>query len=696
MPRASRLHPGLRSFLVLLLVLGTFLPSAHAGLNRWTPIGPSAAYGITRITADPHDPAVLYAETLDSGIWRSGDGGATWAFASAGLTDKVFALAVDAAAPGVLYAVTGPFFSGGSSFWRSDDGGDSWSRLRERAPIANSALFALIADPDVAGTLYWLSNLGLSKTTDGGLTWSCAPIVNCGAPTSAITAFTADPASSNRLYAVDNSQVLFRSVDGGASWMEISTGLQVFNGKGVDRIAVSPSSSDVLYAWGTEGGLPGATLPCFARSDDGGRTWKGLLPGIQCGRLNVDPEDGRTLRILVGPERRLWTSRDGGETWDEGEPAPALGQILPDPTDAAALLLGGTEGLFRSADGGDHWSRWARQGFNDSGIRVLLGSTEAPGVLYASLGSTALALPPPDALPVLLQKSTDAGRTWTELPVAGVGALAIDPRDPRHLYAVSELSETPGRVNRVYESADGGLTWQLTATQPFIAYTRFGTPRVVGLLVHPLDGRILYAATEGGGVYRSADRGRTWRYSNQGLPIRTRCGTSSCPGNGASELLQGRDPRTLYVLFQGDFYRSTDGGAKWSQAGQGLPKGFVDALALDPSGVLYAAGTIPSTPAGSVRAVFKSTDQGRRWNRVKDFPSSVRDLAANRSGLYAATAGDGVFRSTDGGRTWVGISEGLPSRDTTLLAPDPLVPARIHVATPRNGAWQARFTAGGV
>jgi len=692
MPLASRFRLG--AVLATLYSALAFLPSAHAGLNRWTPIGPSAAYGITRITADPHDPAVLYAETLDSSIWRSGDGGATWASVDAGLTDGVFALAVDAA--GVLYAVTGPAFSGGNTFWRSDDGGGSWSKLRERAPITDSALISLTADPDAAGTLYWLSNLGLSKTTDGGLAWSCAPVVDCGAPNRNVTAFAADPASSNRLYAINDLQVLFGSVDGGASWMEISTGLQVFDHKGVDRLAVSPSSSDVLYAWGTQVGQSGVAYPCFARSDDGGRTWKGLLPGARCGGLNVDPEDGRTLRILVGPERRLWTSRDGGETWDEGAPAPALGQVLPDPADPAALFLAGTDGLFRSADGGGHWSRWARLGFNDSGIRVLLGSTEASGVLYASLGSTLPAPPPPDALPRLLQKSTDAGRTWTELPVAGVGALAIDPRDPRHLYAVSELIETPGRVNRVYESADGGLTWQLAATQPFVAYTRFGTPRVVGLLVHPLDGRIVYAATEGGGVYRSADRGRTWRYANQGLPVRTRCGTSFCPGNGASELLQGRDPRTLYVLFQGIFYRSTDGGAKWSQLGQGLPKGVVDALALDPSGALYAAGSIFLSNGGFVRVVFKSTDQGRRWNRVKEFPSPVRDLAANRSGVYAATAGDGVFRSTDGGRTWVGISEGLPVRDTTLLAPDPLVPARIQVATPRNGAWQARFTAGGV
>lgn len=340
-------------------------------------------------------------------------------------------------------------------------------------------------------------------------------------------------------------------------------------------------------------------------------------------------------------------------------------------------------------------NRWTPIGpHNDTGLRVLLGSTEAPGVLYASQGSPAPGFPPPDALPRPLQKSTDAGRTWTELPVSGVGALAIDPRNSRHLYAVSELIEDPLPVNRVYESADGGLTWRLMATQPFASYTRFNVPRVLGLRVHPADGRILYAATEGGGVYLSTDSGRTWRYSNQGLPVRVRCDHSSCPANAASDLVLDRNPRNLYVIFQGDVYRSTNQGAAWTRPGNGLPKGRVQALAVDPAhpGVLYAAGAIPPTSAGFISAIFKSTDGGRRWTRVAAYPSTVFDLAVSRSGVYASTFADGVFRSTDGGRSWTEVSEGLPlDVSVPLLAPDPVAQGRIYAGTADRGAYSVRF-----
>jgi photosystem II stability/assembly factor-like uncharacterized protein len=677
---------------IAVTILLTALQSAQAGLNRWTSIGPSAAYGITRITADPHDPAVLYAQVFNGSLWRSGDGGASWAFASGGLPEPVRAFAVDGVRSGVLYAVISGL-AGPISFWTSTDRGETWRIVLSGSPNGVSSQLSLVADPNAAGTLYWVSNGRVSKSTDGGRTWACLPVLfGCtGGPTLFITGFAVDPASSERIYAINNVGLVYRSTDGGATWSDGAV-LQPLFGQGVDRLAVSPSDPEIVYAWLNLGGVTGR--PCFARSDDRGESWTGVLTGVQCGELFVDPKDGQTLRILVGPERRLWTSHDGGKTWKQGAPAPELGQILPDPADPGALLLAGTEGLFRSEDEGAHWSRWGRRGFNDTPIQVLLGSAEAPGVLYASLGSPALATPVPDPLPRPLQKSTDAGRTWTDLPVSGVSALAIDPRNPRHLYAVSQLDE--GRsafVNRVYESADGGLTWQLAATQPFVAYTRFGTPRVAGLRVHASDGRIVYAATEGGGVYRSTDGGRTWRYSNQGLPIRLRCGTSSCPANAATEIVQEPStPRILYVLFNGDVYRSTNQGAVWTPASSGLPK-FLQALALDPdrSGVLYAGGDVSASSAGVVSAVFKSTDGGRSWKRAATFPSSVLDVAVSRSGVYASTFADGVFRSTDGGRSWNEVSEGLPKASIPLLTPDPLVPGRIYAGTAGMGAYAVRF-----
>ncbi len=651
--------------------------AAYAGVNRWTPIGPSAAHGIARLTADPHDPAILYAQTSDFHLWRSRDGGASWALIDASLPGLVRAFAADGVAAGVLYTVVG------SDVWTSTNRGRTWSRVFQGAGAAGR--IELTADPGTRGTLYQLADGRLSKSTDGGRTWSCVAVLfGCGAgPTLVLTGFTVDPASSERLYAVNNVGLVYRSTDGGATWSDGAV-LQPLFGLGVNRIAVSPSDPEIVYAWVSGGGVTGR--PCFARSNDRGESWTGVLTGVRCGELSVDPEDGQTLRILVGTERRLWISHDGGETWSQGRLAPASGQILSDlsdPSDPSALLLAGTGGLFRAENESARWTRWALQGFNNAGLRVLLGSAEAPGVLYASLA--------PERP---LQKSTNAGQTWTELPIQGVSALAVDPRDPRHLYAVNELEENRLPVSRVYESTNGGASWQLAAERPFPTLTPFSLARVTSLRVHARDSRIVYATVEGGGVFRSTDRGRTWRSANQGLPIQTQCSASACPFNAASDLAQDRNPRIFYVVFEGNVYRSTNQGMTWTPAGEGLPQSRIVALAADPdrSGTLYAAGGIPETSAGFTSAIFTSTDGGRRWTRVAAYPSNVLDLAVSRSGIYASTAGDGVFRSTDGGRSWTGVSVGLPDVSIPLLAPDPLVAGRIYAGTAFEGAYEARFT----
>lgn len=672
-------------FLVLACLVLFSSQAAYAGLNRWTPIGPSAAYGITRITADPHDPAILYALTSDFRLWRSRDSGASWAPIDADMQPgSVRAFAADGVASGVLYAVAGPLSIGTPSVWKSTDRGETWRKVFQGSG-GGPARLELTADPRTQGTLYQLTDGTLSKSTDGGRTWSCVTVLfGCSAgPTLLLTGFTVDPASSERLYAINNVGLVYRSTDGGATWSD-GARMDPLLGLGVDRIAVSPSDPEIVYAWMSSGGVTGR--PCFARSDDRGESWTGRLTGVRCGELSVDPEDGQTLRILVGAERRPWISRNGGVTWGQGGFAPASGQLLPDPAHPGTLLLAGTDGLFRSENSGVSWSRWAPRGFDNAGLRVLLASAEAPGVLYASLAG-----PSSSALPRPLQKSTDAGRTWTELPVRGVGTLAIDPRNPRHLYAVSELEESRVRVNRVHESVDGGLTWQLAAERTFPALIPvFGMARVTGLRVHATDGRIVYASTEGGGVFRSTDRGRTWRAANQGLPVLTECSSSSCPRNAASEITQDRTPRIFYTVFNGDVYRSTNQGTAWILASDGLPKSGIVTLAADPdrSSVLYAAGTVPS---GFTSAIFKSTDGGRRWARVAAFTTDFLDLAVSRSRVYASTRNDGILRSTEGGSSWSGASQGLPDAWVSLLAPDPVVQGRMYAGTTTQGAYAIRF-----
>ncbi len=225
--------------------------------------------------------------------------------------------------------------------------------------------------------------------------------------------------------------------------------------------------------------------------------------------------------------------------------------------------------------------------------------------------------------------SANAGRTWTPLfdqgPTAPIGAIAVAPSDPRTLY--------------------------IGAGQP--------EPR--------------YDVAGGTGVFKSADGGRTWRAL--GLEKTRHIGRI---------WIDPRDPRRVLVAAVGDFFgpnpergvfRSTDGGATWSQPLKiDDATGAVD-LAADPANpdtVFAAAWQARQYPwqsyftlvAGPGSGVYKSADGGATWTRLGGAgwpagPLGRISLAATRTAgglrLYAvveAEKGGGLYRSDDGGASW--------------------------------------------
>src|SRR4029450_2819636 len=96
-------------------------------------------------------------------------------------------------ASGVLYAVVGSSANGPLSVWTSTNRGETWSKAFQGS--GGAARIELPADPRTRGTLYQLADGRLSKSTDGGRTWSCVPVLfGCGVgPTLILTGFTGDP-----------------------------------------------------------------------------------------------------------------------------------------------------------------------------------------------------------------------------------------------------------------------------------------------------------------------------------------------------------------------------------------------------------------------------------------------------------------------------------------------------------------------
>ncbi|PKL95416.1 MAG: hypothetical protein CVV18_05590, partial [Gammaproteobacteria bacterium HGW-Gammaproteobacteria-8] len=334
-------------------------------------------------------------------------------------------------------------------------------------------------------------------------------------------------------------------------------------------------------------------------------------------------------------------------------------------------------------------------------------------------------------------RSADNAATWGQvnggLRADQFRALVVDPNDPETLYAGGRFN--PGNDDLgnpvdgnggIYKSSNGGLSWTTIDTgipltpSPFV-FSLLGTVR--DLAIDPNSAgpggasQVIYAAGTGrlrddgaGGtivdaarVYKSIDAGASWLPSDSGVGG-VEIGASPFPmaAAGVQILIDPTDftGQTLYLATfmsrnAGDVptsigngvFKSTDGGANWTNVTNGLPRidgnpaaAALDvlSLAIDPTdptgGTLYAStNDLVDLTLGSI---YKTIDGGLNWifSGVGLQNRDVRDLAVDpvTGNVYAAVAdplgnGDnGVFVSEDGGLSWASISTGFRSSGSAL------------------------------
>jgi photosystem II stability/assembly factor-like uncharacterized protein len=230
---------------------------------------------------------------------------------------------------------------------------------------------------------------------------------------------------------------------------------------------------------------------------------------------------------------------------------------------------------------------------------------------------------------------------------------------------------TPAQVKQAVAQAKalktGGGTWGL------VGPTNVGG-RVTALVADPRHANTLYVAVSGGGIWKSTDAGTTFTPAWPADQTQT-MGALALGSDGTLWAGTGEaNPSGGGLTFFGDgVYKSTDGGAHWTQWGL-TDSGAIGKITVDPADpqrVFVAAAGNLSGSAGE-RGIYRVTDGGKDWKLVLPTPNNTTggiDLAidaANPNRVYAALwdhqrnngarvyggVGSGLFRSDDGGDTW--------------------------------------------
>jgi photosystem II stability/assembly factor-like uncharacterized protein len=463
-------------------------------------------------------------------------------------------------------------------------------------------------------------------------------------------------------------------------------------GKSLDEIAVDPRGVVFVGYW--EVAAKGGGV---ARSADGGRTFK-VLPGIQgesVRALAIAPSNPDV--VVAGTLSGVFRSNDGGASWQRISPADDaeihnVESVAVDPGYPEIIYVGTWHLAWKTVNGGATWVPVRTGIITDSDIFTITLDKRDPQTVYATACSG-------------MYRSFDGGARFTKfrgVPSSSrrTRSFAQDPERPDTLYA--------GTTEGLWTTDDGGTSWRLVTQKTLV---------VNKVLVQP--GGAVLLGTDGAGVLRSGDGGKTWFTSNTGFserfvsrmtfdPATRRVlvgiwgdrqhgGVFSAPnprgpwtklGSG----LEGREVISLAVAGTGALAGTDDGlflsvgGGSWSR----LPTVIAD-LDVHPRVNDVTALSERVFLAATSAGLLRSDDGGSTWRRPSVWLSGpVATLAASgkQPGLMLAATPMAFFRSRDGGLTWTAVSRGLGA-DTHSLA---VLPGNDRVVFASTGAGLYRST----
>ncbi len=437
--------------------------------------------------------------------------------------------------------------------------------------------------------------------------------VPVGPPGGDVRSLAAHPEKPTIVYLGTEGGVLYRSEDSGHRWHRVEPGFPL-SGMSLDDLAIAPDGTLYVGYWALRGGGGGV-----ARSDDGGRTFA-VLPGIsgQAVRaLALAPTDPET--VVAGTLAGVFRSRNRGRSWKristEGHSELRnVNSIAVDPDTPETIYAGTWHLPWKTTDGGSTWRSIHAGMINDSDVMTLTFDRRDPRTIYATACSG-------------IYRTRNAAGRWSK--VQGI------PSSSRRTRAFAQHRQDPetffaGTTEGLWVTEDGGASWSLRTAREL----------VVNALVALPDGSLL-AGTDGAGVLRSVDAGRSWTESHVGFSARFASRVLFTPSGGRVMVGVTADRR------HGGVFTAPSVEGPWTRLGPGLEGREVLTVALAGDVVL----------AGTDNGIFL-TRRDEPWQRLPtvidevELHPYVTDLAMLSPRVFVAASSQGLLRTTDGGQSW--------------------------------------------
>ncbi|MFN2450115.1 MAG: WD40/YVTN/BNR-like repeat-containing protein [Candidatus Baltobacteraceae bacterium] len=297
-----------------------------------------------------------------------------------------------------------------------------------------------------------------------------------------VVALAGVPSNPDLFYMGGVQGGIWRSTNYGQNWENISDGGLGMNGYSIGALAVAPSNPKVIYAGTGEADVRGdfSTGDGVYKTTDAGKTWHyaGLRDTHETTTIAIDPRNADVAYVS------------------------SLGHVFaPNPE----------RGIFKTTDGGKTWSKVLYVDEKTGGVAVIV-DPHSPQNVYASMWQVQrrpwnLTSGGPGSA---LYKSSDGGAHWSKISdnpgfargVLGKMGITLSAANPRVILAIVQAKE-----GGVFRSADGGATWKRVNSEMKLRQRAF---YYMGIYADPTNANVAYAP-QVDGVFKTTNGGRTWK-----------------------------------------------------------------------------------------------------------------------------------------------------------------------------------------